>query len=626
MAASFPLNLSGFKKIHQDKNTTTLKHEKHGHEIKLAHNALRPEHRAKLASLPMDKAHGDGAKNNPKLAESKKTPQMADGGFVAVKKENYKKFAAGGEVRKAYEEGTEDTPVSKDDSAPEVKERPTEEVSSFQQQQPQMPPMVFNIGTPAPQPQADPFRLEAAEAQDLQNRQLANKFAEEQEPVSGEIAGIGPPLGALAEGVGATGNALKEGATTLANTAPNLTGAPQNLTPDASKVSPSLPDQTLPKLPDTPTTLQKPEDAYAKYPGSDLPSIYKKQMEAFGQQQRDFNDAERVNKMASNQLMIDTAKRQEEFKTTLNDYHQEINHAIQDINNQHIDPNKWWNDKSTGSKIATAIGLFVGGLTNFNGKNSPLDFIHQTIKDDLEGQKLESSKRMNVFNAYNSKFKNDALSHELSLALANSLAAAQFQRAAFMTQNADNKARAALGQSDFQMKANQNILRATAINQLTSGQGLDALSEDMLPDDIKQRVVKLPDGKSALARSGKSAADTQAALTEYQKLKQLITRAREFQKNIGTTFPWSDKDAVADALHEEMVTSMGHLQALNRFTHEEGQRFSKMVPNVGAFRQGKVSELIDNLERSIGDKENAEKVSNLEGYRPLNFTAFGKTR
>ncbi len=53
--AKLGLNLDQFKKIKSDKNTTVLRHAKDGHEIKLAHGALKPEMKSALEKLPLHK-------------------------------------------------------------------------------------------------------------------------------------------------------------------------------------------------------------------------------------------------------------------------------------------------------------------------------------------------------------------------------------------------------------------------------------------------------------------------------------------------------------------------------------------------------------------------------------------
>lgn len=58
----FPLDLSKFKRVQADKQTTTLKHSD-GHEIRIAHKSLQPEMRKQLDKLPMHMAKGGPVKN-----------------------------------------------------------------------------------------------------------------------------------------------------------------------------------------------------------------------------------------------------------------------------------------------------------------------------------------------------------------------------------------------------------------------------------------------------------------------------------------------------------------------------------------------------------------------------------
>ena len=63
--AKLGMDYRGFKKIASDKNTTTLKHIKEGHEIRLAHSALKPEMKANLDKLPFHKMADGGEAELP---------------------------------------------------------------------------------------------------------------------------------------------------------------------------------------------------------------------------------------------------------------------------------------------------------------------------------------------------------------------------------------------------------------------------------------------------------------------------------------------------------------------------------------------------------------------------------
>ena len=49
--SSIKLDLKGFKHVHSDDNSTTLKHEKLGHTVTLAHNVLSPDNQTILKSM-----------------------------------------------------------------------------------------------------------------------------------------------------------------------------------------------------------------------------------------------------------------------------------------------------------------------------------------------------------------------------------------------------------------------------------------------------------------------------------------------------------------------------------------------------------------------------------------------
>lgn len=73
--ANIKLDLAGFKHVKSDDNSTTLKHEKLGHTVTLAHNVLSPANKAVLKAI---------AKSCEEVPESKDKENYDEGGKVAM--------------------------------------------------------------------------------------------------------------------------------------------------------------------------------------------------------------------------------------------------------------------------------------------------------------------------------------------------------------------------------------------------------------------------------------------------------------------------------------------------------------------------------------------------------------
>jgi hypothetical protein len=68
---------------------------------------------------------------------------------------------------------------------------------------------------------------------------------------------------------------------------------------------------------------------------------------------------------------------------------------IAEVGAQKIDPDHWWNSKSTGGKIAAVIGMIIGGFAqgamviagNKSATNPAVDVAQRAIADDIDAQK-----------------------------------------------------------------------------------------------------------------------------------------------------------------------------------------------------------------------------------------------
>lgn len=84
MASKIVLDLSHFKHVKSDANSTTLQHKKDGHTITLAHQSLNPENQAQLAALSkIPKDYAQSVDKNLAKGGKVKPSKMADGGNVA---------------------------------------------------------------------------------------------------------------------------------------------------------------------------------------------------------------------------------------------------------------------------------------------------------------------------------------------------------------------------------------------------------------------------------------------------------------------------------------------------------------------------------------------------------------
>ena len=88
----------------------------------------------------------------------------------------------------------------------------------------------------------------------------------------------------------------------------------------------------------------------------------------------------------------------------LKQYHEDF---LKDYGDGQINPKHYQENMGAGSKVAAAIGLFLGGISSglTHQGNPALDFINKQIDRDIEAQKAGLNNKMNLYNANLNYFK-----------------------------------------------------------------------------------------------------------------------------------------------------------------------------------------------------------------------------
>lgn len=112
-----------------------------------------------------------------------------------------------------------------------------------------------------------------------------------------------------------------------------------------------------------------------------------------------------LNNQISDVYQAETARRQKEFEQeavlkaqadkAAEQHDLEARNMAKQLAAKEIDPERYWNSKSTGGKILATIGLALGslggGLTK-SGQNIPLQMLNQSITNDIDAQKTNMDK------------------------------------------------------------------------------------------------------------------------------------------------------------------------------------------------------------------------------------------
>lgn len=250
--------------------------------------------------------------------------------------------------------------------------------------------------------------------------------------------GIADALGAFKTAGSAVAAPVQSFAQGLAGVDPN---APQPQ-PEAA-AAPQAPQQP-PSAPGA-QPQQPPQDLYGTEAYS---KIYEKGLgeQEAGIRQQAQGEAQlgHLQSQALEQQMQTERELSSSFQSHYHELQSERDAFVHDLQNQHIDANHYLGSMDTGGKIATALGLIMGGLgSGLTGQPSAaLTFLNNQIDRDINAQRANLGKSETLLNANMRQFGNMRDATEMTRVMMLDVAKNQLAQAAAKTTDKMAQARA----------------------------------------------------------------------------------------------------------------------------------------------------------------------------------------
>lgn len=495
------MSYKGFKKVAQDEHTATFRHEKFGHEIKIAHKKLTPKLKGQLDAIPIQKLAGGGGVMpsgpcmNPGChSYGKPHPNCHCGGA----------YAQGGEV--SHKSGCPYAGCQKFSSggAPVGESKASEEIHPFDA-------LKGALSTAASQEEFD------------KTMESLPKSPEEERIMSQE------PI---------------KPAATLASTSPTA-GLGQ------LPMSPPEPTATTPAQTEL-APQGRPGGAYDEYQAANQEQLGALEQQKVGAQAEaltrgNMQAAQGAHERAYQADLAAATKTFNDTMTHLNDQEAKLQ---QDVANGHIDPKRYLNSMTTGGKIATGIGLILGGMGAglTRGPNTAFQYLQSQIDRDIDAQRTDLGKKQNLL-AHNIQLMGNAragmdLTRLQHLDILNSQIRAEAGKAGTPMAQAQALAiEGEIGAKKAEIKRNMAIQRtmmggggsADPESQFQSRMQFLRMNgaEGMAKDLESKHVAGIP-GQASVELTAENRNDLQAKHNFDQKLGQYIEFA---QKNGGSLNP-----------------------------------------------------------------------------------------
>lgn len=383
------------------------------------------------------------------------------------------------EPERQYAGGTPDAPVG-EEQAPDVNS-----ITADAQQAPQQPsPVVVNVNS-APQPDNTLERIGRMVAYPpagAAGAQAPQMMADVPQPTDAPVETLGTPPPAEPQ------------------------RAPASLAPQAA--SPLPQDKNLPKL--------------------SVGDVYQTGMAGIQQEKAAEQQLGQDKLQAAQTHEAQLKFQQDKYQSGVDEKMGDIDAAIHDFSEGHVNPNHYIESKSALGKVTTAIGLILGGFGG-NEQNGAMKFLNGQIDRDIEAQKANINVKQNLITAYQKQFDNLHVAENMARATELGLYATKLDAAAAKATDPMAKARAL--QASAQLKA--QIL--PLVQQAQIRQTLNDSKQGQSQTDPAQFVpyVVPKDHQEAVYKEIKRAQDTRHAADTIMKAFDEAAASNTALKRLG---------------------------------------------------------------------------------------------
>lgn len=143
-------------------------------------------------------------------------------------------------------------------------------------------------------------------------------------------------------------------------------------------------------------------------------------------------EAAQTNEKLLNDYVTQAKTSQMVYQQKHDDINQQNAKLMQDVQSAKVDPRRLWNNKSTGEKIGTALGLIFGGIGSglTHQPNLAAQFLENQVQQDIEAQKNDQSNKMSLYKLGLEKYKDAQSAEAFANLQANTILQGQIQQTA----------------------------------------------------------------------------------------------------------------------------------------------------------------------------------------------------
>lgn len=294
-----------------------------------------------------------------------------------------------------------------------------------------------------------------------------------------------------------------------------------------------------------------------------------------------------------------------------------------------INPNRVWEESSTGSKIGAVLGMLVAGVgAGYQGReNMAVAQINKAIDRDIDAQKANLNKKSNLLTSYMAQLGDERAAEAAARAHALTVAEVKVKQAAASAQTPEAKAALLMAQGqleqkrgEYQLMLSERIQDAQLMGMGGGGQGgvpMGAMSYAMKSGKDAPLFVDSPErGRTYKARTPKEAEEMRKVEAEYGHAKGLLNELKQYA-TLGASLSPTQRER-AKTIQEQLPAVLNTINGYTQFTtaHEDylKELFSKpgVITNLFA-PNAKTNQLMQDLDREMELK----RAQLYWGYKPI---------
>lgn len=282
-------------------------------------------------------------------------------------------------------------------------------------------------------------------------------------------------------------------------------------------------------------------------------------------------------------------QRHQQFEAERSKIDAENQALYQQVKDDKIDPNRLWNESSTGAKIAASLGLIFGGIgAGMTGQpNAAANYIEKAIANDIDAQKADTSNRMNLYKIGLERYRDTRAAEQFATLQSQAILAAQIQKTA-----------AKIGSPQALEMAKQAIAE---LNLKYDPMKMDlALKQTALNYSQPQQTSQ---GQTGI-NTAKMTAFINAGLYDDATKKELVKEQADYikAKNLLDETERVFKDAYANATWTNRLPGASHLPSFREKTKQY---------------ESAVNSYLDKMTKDLTGRVTPQSMANLHSAMPL---------